>query len=207
MGRQKRNKIYLSSKEYKGYGGKTKASAQGNNSVPFDRCLLSFTPFTVPVCDMNGYVFELTNIIPYLQQHKRHPITDEAFDIKNLIKLHYHKNKNQEYIHDELILEKNLPYHDAKTNIGKNVYKMVEPEHGIKLHNVLPTTEVNPNIMKKEYKNKSSKDYKLKPKISAGGFEGKGIHHRKLQERKFKNLSNNGKNVINKLVNQSFSRY
>lgn len=116
-------------------------------------------------------------------------------------------SKNQEYIHDELVLEKNLPYHDAKTNIGKNVYKMVEPEHGIKLHNVLPTTEVNPNIVKKEYKNKSSKDYKLKPKISAGGFEGKGIHHRKLEERKFKNLSNNGKNVINKLVNKSFSRY
>ncbi|TFY77216.1 hypothetical protein EWM64_g6796 [Hericium alpestre] len=74
--------------------------------TPFDCCALSFQPFTTPVvarnADGTGFVFELTNIIPWLKQHNNtNPITQEPLRPEDLIALHYSKKGSGEF-HDPI---------------------------------------------------------------------------------------------------------
>jgi peptidyl-prolyl cis-trans isomerase-like protein 2 len=44
-----------------------------------------------------GAVFDMMNIIPYVNKHKKCPVTGEPLAMKDLIKLHFHKNDKGEY--------------------------------------------------------------------------------------------------------------
>ncbi|CAI5522378.1 unnamed protein product, partial [Closterium sp. Naga37s-1] len=37
------------------------------------------------------------NIVPYIQKFKRNPVTGKPLALKDLIKLHFHKNADGEY--------------------------------------------------------------------------------------------------------------
>ena len=58
----KSDKLYLSQKEWKGIGGKKNAEATDYRRLPFDHCALTLLPFTTPVCDQHGNVFELMSV-------------------------------------------------------------------------------------------------------------------------------------------------
>lgn len=62
-------------KEWKELGGKKETAATDYRRLPFDHCALTFRPWSTPVCDAQGNIFELMAIIPHLQQHKSNPIT------------------------------------------------------------------------------------------------------------------------------------
>ncbi|NDB83585.1 MAG: membrane protein insertion efficiency factor YidD [Alphaproteobacteria bacterium] len=75
------------------------------------------------------------------------------------------------YFHDDLALSRTLPNFKATTNIGDvNVYKRTEYDNQIELQRNNPATscESNPN----SYGNSdiSSREARLAPKISAGGY-------------------------------------
>ncbi|CAM6051939.1 unnamed protein product [Sphagnum compactum] len=65
--------------------------------LPFYCCALTFTPFEDAVCTADGHVFEIMNIIPYVQKFKKNPVTGLPLALKDLIKLHFHKNADGEF--------------------------------------------------------------------------------------------------------------
>lgn len=65
--------------------------------LPFDHCCLSLQPFEHPYCDIDGNVFELEALLPYVKQFKHNPVTGKPLDTKTLIKLNFSKNADGEY--------------------------------------------------------------------------------------------------------------
>jgi hypothetical protein len=65
--------------------------------LPFNCCALSFTPFEDPVCTADGTVFDIANIVPYINKHHTSPVTGEPLDLDELISLKFHKNGEGEY--------------------------------------------------------------------------------------------------------------
>ena len=79
-------------------GTKTETSEESSfKRLPFDHCCLSLQPFKNPYCDVDGNIFELEALIPYLKQYKHNPVTGKPLNAKSLIKLKFHKNAEGQY--------------------------------------------------------------------------------------------------------------
>ena len=48
-------------------------------------------------CTADGTVYDITNIVPYVQKFKRHPASGEPLQLKDVIKLNFYKNSDGEY--------------------------------------------------------------------------------------------------------------
>ncbi|XP_066465955.1 RING-type E3 ubiquitin-protein ligase PPIL2 isoform X2 [Tiliqua scincoides] len=94
-----KDKMYITCTEYTHfYGGKKAEIPQSNfRRLPFDHCSLSLQPFEYPVCTLEGIVFDLLNIVPWLKKYGTNPITGEKLDAKSLIKLNFAKNIDGKY--------------------------------------------------------------------------------------------------------------
>jgi hypothetical protein len=79
-----------------------------------------------------------------------------------------------DYIHDEIELERALPYHDASTNMGQSVYKHFEHVNEREYVSNHPTTSamINAGRYGGDIMENNDRDYRLKPTVYAGGFEG-----------------------------------
>jgi peptidyl-prolyl cis-trans isomerase-like 2 len=102
MGRNKnrhsKDKLYLTVSEHQELGGKkTSEPKEKFERLPFYCCALSLVPFTVPMCTDDGTIFELVHIIPYLKKHKKNPVNGKPLSSKDLIKLNFYKNNDNEY--------------------------------------------------------------------------------------------------------------
>ena len=60
--------------------------------LPFNCCAVSFLPFEDPVCTDDGTVMYIMHAVPYVQKHKKHPVTGEPLELKQLTMLTFHKN-------------------------------------------------------------------------------------------------------------------
>ncbi|CEH18682.1 Cyclophilin type, U box-containing peptidyl-prolyl cis-trans isomerase [Ceraceosorus bombacis] len=108
---KKTDKLYITHGEHSGFFGQHSAGSVGNKAalssahdgmqaLPFDCCALTLAPWTNPVCTREeGTIFELTHVIPYLNKYGTNPATGQAMQIKDLVKLNFHKNENGKY-HD-----------------------------------------------------------------------------------------------------------
>ncbi|ETW07925.1 hypothetical protein H310_02329 [Aphanomyces invadans] len=65
--------------------------------LPFDCCAITLTPFKNPVCTRQGHLFDIEAVIPYVKEHGINPVTGETLTVKDLIRLHFHKNPEGEY--------------------------------------------------------------------------------------------------------------
>lgn len=100
-----KDKLYLTATEWKTiYGGKrandeyhTHAEKSEFRRLPYDHCSLSLQPFQDPYCTPNGVIYDITNIVPFIQKYKIDPYSGEKFDAKNLIKLNFAKNADGFY--------------------------------------------------------------------------------------------------------------
>ncbi|KAK0342338.1 cyclophilin peptidyl-prolyl cis-trans isomerase Cyp8 [Friedmanniomyces endolithicus] len=67
--------------------------------LPYNYCALSLQPFEHPVCTPAGTIFDLTHILPWLRKHAgKDPVNGEPLKSSDLIKLHFAKNDEGEYV-------------------------------------------------------------------------------------------------------------
>ncbi|KAI7813185.1 RING-type E3 ubiquitin-protein ligase PPIL2 [Triplophysa rosa] len=94
-----KDKMYITCAEYtQFYGGKKSEIPQGNfRRLPFDHCSLSLQPFEYPMCTVDGVVFDLMSIVPWIKKYGTNPITGEKLEAKSLIKLNISKNNDGKY--------------------------------------------------------------------------------------------------------------
>ncbi|EDO30353.1 predicted protein [Nematostella vectensis] len=95
-----KDKLYITNKEWKEeWGGKRPDAGEraAFRRLPFHCCSLSLQPFEHPLCTKEGVIFDLVNIVPYLKKYGRNPVTGEPMQVKELIKLHFHKNADGKY--------------------------------------------------------------------------------------------------------------
>ena len=100
-----KDKLYLTSTEWTTlYGGKRANDEYHNHSkqsefkrLPYDHCSLSLQPFRDPYCTSNGIVYDLANVVPFVQQYGIDPYSGVKMEIKQLIKLNFHKNTDGFY--------------------------------------------------------------------------------------------------------------
>lgn len=97
--RHSQDKLYIVASEYqRDWGGcKKKQDKLPFRCLPFYCCGLSLLPFTVPVCTSDGVVFDVDSIFPYIERYHRHPVTGQPLQKKDLIVLHFHKNREGNY--------------------------------------------------------------------------------------------------------------
>lgn len=64
----------------------------------------SVTPVAclLQACTADGTVYDITNIVPYVQKFKKHPVSGEPLQLKDIIQLCFHKNADNEY-HDPIL--------------------------------------------------------------------------------------------------------
>lgn len=83
------------------YGGKksgyTTAEEDYFKRLPFDHCCLSLQPFEIPYCDLDGNIFDLEPLLPFLKKFKINPVTGKPLDFKSLVQLNLRKNDEGEF--------------------------------------------------------------------------------------------------------------
>lgn len=93
MPRQSRDKLFVRQSEWRDvYGGRRDAATESTRALPIDSCMISQAPFTTPVGTRAGTVFELRNIIPFVKEHRKDPVTGEPLTGKEIFKLRFHRN-------------------------------------------------------------------------------------------------------------------
>jgi len=98
--RAQKDRAYITATEWREEGGGHRGRLQGAagdfRRLPFNCCAISFQPAEDPVCTMDGTVMDIVNAVPYIQKHKRHPATGEPLELKDLVRLNFHKNTDGE---------------------------------------------------------------------------------------------------------------
>ena len=49
-------------------------------------------------CTLDGTTYDISNIVPYVMKHKKHPVTGEPLALKDIVKLNFAKSAEGEYI-------------------------------------------------------------------------------------------------------------
>lgn len=109
--RHQSDKLWISNSEHMAdWGGKRSTSKLRSGDLaamerlPFDHCALSMRPFVTPVASPDGYVFDfvqavisfVSHIVPYLKKKQINPVTNQPLKVKELVRLHFHKNNKGE---------------------------------------------------------------------------------------------------------------
>lgn len=79
---------------------KQKQNTAGANfrRLPFNFCAISLQPFQHPVCTSEGVIFDLANILPWLEKHGTNPVDGLPLKASELVKLNFAKNEEGEYV-------------------------------------------------------------------------------------------------------------
>ncbi|KAF3903462.1 Phosphatase [Dactylellina cionopaga] len=97
------DKLYSEWSSSDSHGASRGARGIGKNAdasfrrLPFNYCALSLQPYEHPVCTLEGTVFDLTNILPWLKKHGTNPVDGSKLEPKDLIKMNMVKNGDDEY--------------------------------------------------------------------------------------------------------------
>mmetsp|Transcript_17214 Transcript_17214/g.35770 ORF Transcript_17214/g.35770 Transcript_17214/m.35770 type:complete len:417 (-) Transcript_17214:1785-3035(-) len=101
--RHTKDRLFVSRSEMEGsYGGKSSADNQEvavraalrAGALPIDHCAIGMRPIETPVvAPDDGSVFELTNIVPYLEKHGKNPISGVPMTTKDLIRLNFSRDE------------------------------------------------------------------------------------------------------------------
>ncbi|WPH02158.1 Hypothetical protein R9X50_00501300 [Acrodontium crateriforme] len=102
------DKLYITHSEWSSedaFGASAGANARKNGTagasfkrLPFNFCAVSLQPFEHPVCTVEGTIFDLTNILPWLKKHGTNPVNGQPLKSSELIKLNFTKNDEGEYV-------------------------------------------------------------------------------------------------------------
>jgi peptidyl-prolyl cis-trans isomerase-like 2 len=76
---------------------RSKESNSSFKRLPYNYCALSLQPFEHPVCTAEGTIFDLTNIISWIEKHGTNPVNGTPLKAGDLIKLNFSKNDDGEF--------------------------------------------------------------------------------------------------------------
>ena len=87
---------YVTATEWREEGGRLQRSRGRGDTVPTPsvqllRGVVSCRSKTRCARD-DGTVMDIMHAVPYVQKHKKHPVTGEPLELKQLTKLTFHKN-------------------------------------------------------------------------------------------------------------------
>ena len=100
MGRNQHSKdrMFITATEWKTeYGGHKQRTEASEKTLPFDCCALSLQPYETPMCTRDGVVFDILNIVPYIQKHKRNPVDGAPVAVRDLVRLNMAKNASGQW--------------------------------------------------------------------------------------------------------------
>ncbi|CAG2160673.1 unnamed protein product [Oppiella nova] len=97
-----KDKLYLTCTEWSTlYGGRTALQSlldatadQQFRRLPLDHCSLSLQPFTHPYCNTKGVIYDLQNIVPFVQKFGIDPYDGSKLEMKSLVKLLFHQSND-----------------------------------------------------------------------------------------------------------------
>ncbi|CAG9862117.1 unnamed protein product [Phyllotreta striolata] len=96
-----KDKMYITYTEWSTlYGGKKMGHGPKDENfrrLPFDHCCLSLQPYEIPYSDLDGNIFDLPALIPYLKKFKTNPVTGKPLDFKSLIQLKFTRKSEGEF--------------------------------------------------------------------------------------------------------------
>jgi hypothetical protein len=121
--------------------------------------------------EMNSNVSRNIHITPIDEIYNEHGIKDQFNISYTAPQTSYEK---QEYIHQDIELNRVLPQHQAKTNIGRSIHKPMDhtPERIYTLNR--PSAQAYTNVGVNNVQtidNITNRHYNLKPTINAGSFD------------------------------------
>jgi peptidyl-prolyl cis-trans isomerase-like protein 2 len=111
MGRNKqksKDRAYITATEWKtDYGGRSvyddhaKRSLASSSRLPFNHCAITFKPIEpgrgdVAVVAPDGTVMSLESAVPYVSKFHSHPVTGAPLEMKDLTKIQFHTNPQNE---------------------------------------------------------------------------------------------------------------
>jgi len=97
-GRHSKDRMYQNAAELTSHKRGDAGTKKSSGRLPFDHCALSLTPYEQPCCGPEGVIFDLTNLVPYLQKHKKNPISSEPMTSREIVRLNMTKNDKGEWI-------------------------------------------------------------------------------------------------------------
>lgn len=90
--------MFVTATEWKEqYGGHKQITNSAYGALPYNCCALSLREFETPYCTREGFIFELTNIVPYIKKHGLNPVNGNPLSLKELFPLHFHRNGDGEF--------------------------------------------------------------------------------------------------------------
>ncbi|RWS29326.1 Peptidyl-prolyl cis-trans isomerase-like 2, partial [Leptotrombidium deliense] len=99
-----KDKLYLTCTEWSYLYGGRRPDADLNDRLnskfrrlPFDHCSLSLQPFRDPICNSEGYIFDISNIVPFVKKFGVDPISGNKIEAKSLVKLNFSKTSEGFY--------------------------------------------------------------------------------------------------------------
>ncbi|EFA84395.1 cyclophilin-type peptidylprolyl cis-trans isomerase [Heterostelium album PN500] len=97
--RKSKQKLFITAGEWANdFGGKKDGEKRSNEKpLPYYCCSLSLQPFDDPMCTLDGNLYEMLNIIPFLKKYKRDPVTGKPMTFKDLFKANFAVNSDDEY--------------------------------------------------------------------------------------------------------------
>ncbi|XP_030753775.1 RING-type E3 ubiquitin-protein ligase PPIL2 [Sitophilus oryzae] len=124
-----KDKMYLTYTEWTTlYGGKKSGTLakdeQNFKRLPFDHCCLSLQPFEVPFCDLDGNIFDLDALIPFLKKFKINPVTGKPLDFHSLVQLNMKVDSDGNFECPVLLRAFTKSSHIAAIATTGNVYLM-----------------------------------------------------------------------------------
>ncbi|WPT11373.1 Peptidyl-prolyl cis-trans isomerase CYP65 [Picochlorum sp. SENEW3] len=128
MGRKslKKDRAYITASEWKAEGGGHKGRLQGAKAtfrrLPFNCCAISFKPVEDAVCTDDGTVMDIVNAVPYVQKFRKHPRTGEPLELKDLVRIKFQKNTDNEICCPVLGKVFNDNSHIVAIKVTGNVY-------------------------------------------------------------------------------------
>lgn len=97
--RHSKDRLFVTQTEHKEeWGGKKDPATSPLPKLSFNYCPLSLQPIKDPVCAPDGTMFDIVNIVPFLKEFGKNPVTGKPLKIEELIRLTIHRDNENNMI-------------------------------------------------------------------------------------------------------------
>ncbi|CAD7960969.1 unnamed protein product [Amoebophrya sp. A25] len=93
-----KDKLYINPQEYAENWGGYMEKMLPFKKLPIQCCGFSLQKFTSPVCTNTGEVYDAENLIPFLIEHSKNPITGMTLSIKHLTPMKIRQNETGSFV-------------------------------------------------------------------------------------------------------------